>query len=127
LQTQAIAERDAAVAEKATAQAALATKDAEIAALEAQVAELSPPAIEGVPQVVTRRQARQAMLLAGLLDSVQAAIGAIPDTTQRRLAQIEWDDSQNFERQRPLLVSLATALGLTSAQLDQLFVTASGL
>jgi hypothetical protein len=138
LQAQAIAERDAAIASKQLAESylalaisdkatALAAKDAEIAALEAQVAELAPPAIGGVPQVVTRRQARQALLLAGLLDSVQAAISAIPDTTQRRLAQIEWDDSQNFERQRPLLVSLATALGLTSAQLDQLFVTASGL
>ena len=113
--------------EKAAATAALADKDAQIVALEAQVAELAPPTVNGVPQVVTRRQARQALLLAGLLDSVQAAISAIQDTTQRRLAQIEWDDSQNFERQRPLLISLATGLGLTSAQLDQLFVTASGL
>lgn len=123
-----LAAKDAELAAAATAHAAaLAAKDAEIAALEAQVAELAPPTVNGVPQVVTRRQARQALLLAGLLDSIEPAIAAIPDTTQRRLAQIEWDDSQNFERQRPLLISLATGLGLTSAQLDQLFVTASGL
>lgn len=80
-----------------------------------------------VPHSVTRRQARQALLLAGLLDSVDPAIAAIPDTTQRRLAQIEWQDSLEFERQRPLLISLATALGLDSAALDQLFITAKTL
>lgn len=80
-----------------------------------------------VPASVTRRQARQALLLAGLLDSVAPAIAAIPDTTQRALALIEWEDSQVFERHRPLLVSLATALGLNSAALDQLFITASTL
>ena len=80
-----------------------------------------------IPQSVTRRQARQALLLAGLLSSVQAAIDGIPDPIQRGLAQIEWDDSQAFERDRPLLIALATALGLDSAELDQPFITASGL
>lgn len=80
-----------------------------------------------VPASVTRRQARQALLLAGLLDSVDPAIAAIADPTERAMAQIEWQDSQDFERHRPLLVSLATALGLDSAALDQLFITASTL
>ena len=80
-----------------------------------------------VPQSVTRRQARQALLLAGMLDLVDPAIAAIPDATARGLAQIEWQDSQDFERHRPLLVSLGTALGLNSAALDQLFITASTL
>jgi hypothetical protein len=80
-----------------------------------------------IPFSVTRRQARQALLLAGLLDSVDTAIAAITDATQRKLAQIEWEDSQDFERNRPLLVSLSAALGLNSAQLDQLFITAATL
>ena len=80
-----------------------------------------------VPKSVTRRQARQALLLAGLLDSVPAAIAALPDPTQRGLAQIEWDDSQAFERNRPLLIQLATALGLDDGALDALFVQASKL
>ena len=80
-----------------------------------------------IPQSVTRRQARQALLLAGLLSSVQAAIDGIADPIQRGLAQIEWDDSQAFGRDRPLLIALATALGLDSSELDQLFITASGL
>lgn len=84
---------------------------------------VAPP----VPHQVTKRQARQALLLAGLLDSVQPAIDALPDITQRGLVQIEWDDSQVFERHRPALVSLATALGLSSTQLDDLFRTAASL
>ena len=80
-----------------------------------------------VPAKVTRRQARQALLLAGLLDDVQPAINAIPDPVQRGLAQIEWDDSQEFERNRPLLIQLGAALGLDSAALDQLFIAAHAL
>lgn len=77
-----------------------------------------------VPAKVTRRQARQALLIAGLLDDVQPAINAIADPMQRGLAQIEWDDAQEFERHRPLLIQLATALGLDDEALDNLFIQA---
>lgn len=80
-----------------------------------------------VPAGVTRRQAKQALLLNGLLSNVQPAIDAIPDATQRAMIQIEWDDSQVFERNRPALVALGTALGLNSAQLDALFLQAATL
>ena len=48
---------------------------------------LTPEEIEAaqkarVPRSVTRRQARQALLLAGLLDNVQPAINAIPEDDQ---------------------------------------------
>ena len=77
-----------------------------------------------VPAAVTRRQARQALVLAGKFDAVQLAINAIPDTTQRKLMQIEWDDSLEFERDRPSLMAIGAAIGLTSEGLDDLFRTA---
>lgn len=80
-----------------------------------------------VPEKVTRRQAKQSLALAGLLDQVQPAIDAITDPLQRQLMQIEWDDSQVFERNRPSMIALATGLGLTSQQLDALFIEASKL
>ena len=80
-----------------------------------------------VPASVTRRQAKQALLLNGLLANVQPAIDAIPDTTQRAMIQIEWDDSQVFERDRPALIALGSALGLTDIQLDNLFIEAGQL
>lgn len=105
-----------------------------------QAHEIDPPAtpdrvfaggeqidVPRVPVKVTRRQARQALLLAGLLDKVQPAINAIPDQLQRSLAQIEWDDSLEFERSRPLLVQLGYALGLNDSGLDAIFIQAGGL
>lgn len=89
--------------------------------------EAQPTAPPAVPQVVTRRQARQALLLAGRLQDVQPAIDAIADPLQRGMVQIEWDDSQEFHRTRPTLVSLATAIGMTDADLDALFVQAAQL
>lgn len=88
----------------------------------------APPAPKPVvPASVTRRQAKQALLLAGLLGNVQPAIDAIPDATQRGLVQIEWDDSQVFERDRPALNALGAALGLGGDDLDALFIMAAGL
>ncbi|MGB3069286.1 MAG: hypothetical protein WBC18_12095, partial [Ottowia sp.] len=83
--------------------------------------EPEPPS---VPQVVTRRQARRALALGGLLDLVQPAIEAIPDPTQRALAQIDWDDATDFRRDDATLLMLAAALGLTEEQLDDLFILA---
>lgn len=80
-----------------------------------------------VPAFVTRRQAKQALLLQGLLANVQPAIDAITDATQRGLMQIEWDDSQEFVRSRPSLISIGAALGLDAAGLDALFVQAEAL
>ena len=80
-----------------------------------------------VPASVTRRQAKQALLLNGLLANVQPAIDAIPDAAQRAMIQIEWDDSQEFERDRPALIALGSALGLTGVQLDSLFIEAAQL
>ena len=98
-----------------------AEKDAAIAA------DIEAKRKASVPASVTRRQAKQALLLNGLLANVQPAIDAIPDATQRAMTQIEWDDSQVFERDRPALIALGSALGLTSVQLDDLFIGAAQL
>lgn len=83
------------------------------------------PSAPTIPQSVTRRQARQALLLAGRLQDVQPAIDAIADPLQRGLVQIEWDDSQEFQRARPTLIALATAIGMTDQDLDNLFTQAA--
>jgi mevalonate kinase len=80
-----------------------------------------------VPQTVTRRQAKQALLINGKLSLVQPAIDAIADPSQKAMIQIEWDDSQEFERNRPSVIAIGTAIGLSSSQLDELFVLAATL
>ncbi len=87
----------------------------------------TPVPVSRVPATITRAQAKLALLAAGLLDSVQPTINAIADPVQRAAAQIEWDDRLTFERSNPTLVALATAMGMTSDELDALFVAAASL
>ena len=79
-----------------------------------------------VPQSVTMRQARLALLAAGLLDSVNAAIAAMP-TPERSAAVIEWEYAQTVDRASAFTQQLAAGLNLTAEQLDALFTQAAGL
>ena len=92
-------------------------------ALEALPAPTPAPA---VPRAVTMRQARLALLGAGLLDDVETAINAMSDPA-KTAARIEWDYSSELQRGHALVASLGAALGLTSGQVDSLFTTAAGL
>jgi len=76
---------------------------------------------------VTMRQARLALLQAGLLSSISAALQAIPDEMQKQAALIEWEFASTVDRSSPFTQSLASALGLTEADLDGLFQAASKL
>ncbi len=78
------------------------------------------PAIDPVPQVVSMRQARLALLAAGLLDQVNAAIAAMPGT-EGAAARIEWEYAQEVRRDSPLVMGLAPLLSLGDGQLDSLF------
>lgn len=80
------------------------------------------PAPMAAPQVVARRQALLALLAAGKLDAVDAAIQAAP-----RAVQIAWGAAGTFERACPLIDALAPTLGLTSTQIDNLFIEAATL
>ena len=96
-----------------------------VAALTAE--QIEAQRIASVPRSVTRRQARQALLLRGKLALVQPAIDAIPDATQRGLMQIEWDDSLSFDRDRPSLIAIGAAIGYDALGLDDVFTFAATL
>lgn len=82
------------------------------------------PPPPGPPQVVSRFQARAALHLAGLLTAVEALMA---DPATDTLARLAWTDAQEFRRTSPTLLAMASALSLTDAQLDQLFITAAGI
>jgi len=82
------------------------------------------PPPPGPPQVVSRFQARAALHLAGLLPQVEALMA---DPATDTLARLAWTDAQEFRRTSPTLLAMASALSLTDAQLDQLFITAAGI
>ena len=88
--------------------------------------EPAPAVMPGVPQIVTMRQARLALLGAGLLPVVDAAIAALP-SPQKEAALIEWDYSSEVHRNRAFVLTLAAALNLSTEQLDSLFTQAAAL
>lgn len=85
-----------------------------------------PAAAPVVPQVVTMRQARLALNAAGLLSMVNSTIANLTGPTGDA-ARIEWEFSSTVERHKPLVVALTPSLGLTDAQIDELFITAATL
>ena len=80
-----------------------------------------------VPEVVTPRQAKLALLQAGLLDEVEAGIEAIADPITKRIAKLDWNEANEFRRDWPLLNQLAAGMGITDGQLDELFRVAAGI
>lgn len=78
--------------------------------------------VELVPQVVTIRQAKLALLQDGLLDDIEAAMSHAD-----RATQIEWEYATEFHRDWPALVAMQPALGLSDAQVDDLFRLAATL
>lgn len=79
-----------------------------------------------VPNEVTMRQARLALLATGKLAGVEAAIASLQEP-QRTAAQIEWEYSNALQRSNPFVTQLGAALGLDDAGIDALFVEASKL
>jgi hypothetical protein len=80
------------------------------------------PYVAPVPTSVSQRQARLALLGAGLLDQVETIV-----TAAGGAAKITWDWATEITRHDPMVSTLGPALGLSDAQIDALFVTASTL
>ncbi|QQB32835.1 hypothetical protein I6I07_19515 [Achromobacter deleyi] len=102
----------------------------------------APPAV--VPAVVSRFQGRQALRLSTIEDGrivINDTSGPSP-AKRDLLAVVEdllaapttpayyreaWNDIQQFERDSPMLLAIADELGLTAANLDDLFILAATL
>lgn len=78
----------------------------------------TPPVV--VPQSVTPLQARKALRAAGLLASVNSWL-----EDQDEDVREVWEYALTIERTNPIILSAATALGLTDDGLDALFVAAA--
>lgn len=76
---------------------------------------------------VTPRQFRQAVILSGMsIASIEAAINAQSEPL-KSLAMIEWEYSMAFKRNNPLVNQMAPYIGVTSEQLDNLWLLAGTL
>lgn len=104
-------ERDAAVSQATSA-------NEQIATLQNQLAELTA---EPTVPVVSRRQARLALLQMGLFDSIESAVYSGP-----KGIQIEYE-ADVWRRDNPTLIAMVEQLGMSSEQLDQFFQLAETL
>lgn len=76
-----------------------------------------------IPQVISMRQARLVLLNANLLSTVETAI---INSTDEAL-KIEWEYATEVRRDWESLVTMATALGITELELDNLFIEGAKL
>lgn len=86
----------------------------------------APPEPEppGPPQSVTAAQGGIALIQAGLMDAVQAVVDAAETPAEIKWA---WTRATTWDRDSPALAYLSNAAGITSAQMDALFVAAAGI
>jgi hypothetical protein len=85
----------------------------------------SPPNPPFVPQQVTRAQGKVVLIQMGLWQSVLDYVNAIEDPVQKAVAEVAINDTVHWQRNSPFLNQAATALNISQAQMDQLFIQAS--
>ena len=72
---------------------------------------------------LTRKQLRNGLLSIGVTSAeVEAQIAAIPDPLEREAAMIDWQDTQSYQRDYPMINQIGAALGLPEEQIDALWL-----
>jgi len=89
---------------------------------EAMAITTPPEPTDPIPLSVTRFQARAALHLAGLLDDAEAAIAQA-----HPLSRIAWEHAHVYRRDSPTVISIGQQLGLSEADMDELFKTAASI
>ena len=77
-----------------------------------------------VPKSITNAQGRLALLQTDKLEQVETYMSQ-PNTPKEQIILFEY--VQVFERNDPVLIEVGTALGLTSEQIDDLFILGATL
>ncbi len=89
---------------------------------EGAVVEPYVPPPTPIPATVTRFQALATLAAGGWLDTVHVYIDALPRNNVQRLA---FENATDWERISPTVNAIAAMLGLSDAQVDDLFIAAS--
>lgn len=76
---------------------------------------------------LTRRQFKLTLLENGLLETIESKINQIEDPKQKSRIQIEYLESEKFERQSESVIYMINMLELTVEQVDQMWLHAMSL
>lgn len=108
----------------------VAMSESELSTLIASLQSAYDAAIASVqtppPDEVLLWQFRTAVTLAGLKESVDSTIAGLPEPA-KTIATEKWEYGNTIRRNHPMIAQLSALLGLTSAQVDDVFKTAASL
>jgi len=79
-----------------------------------------------IPGLIPNWALRAQLQIMGLFDSVQTMIDNLTGT-EKIVAVQQWEYGNQVERYHPFVIQIGTELGLTSEQLDQIFIDANKL
>jgi hypothetical protein len=91
---------------------------------------LPPPPAQAapLPDQVSNQQLRLALIEAGIFPSaILAKLNSMPAGAEKEKALAAWEYANHFRRDHPLVDSLAAQIGLSAAQVDDLFRLADTL
>lgn len=77
--------------------------------------------VKFVPELVTKYQAKMALIQAGLYTQIDQFIRDSNDN----VLKVAWYDAAAFQRSNPFISTLGSLFNLTEEQIDDLFITAS--
>lgn len=86
----------------------------------------TPEPTTSAPESITPRQGMLILSRYNLLTPVQSALANM-EGQEGVEARIDFERANEWKRDWPLLIGMATQFGLSSAQIDQMFVEASQL
>ena len=90
------------------------------------VPEYAQVEVKEVPQIVSPRQIRQALVLSGFsISAIEITLSSIEDEQQKALALIAWEYATECYRYDDLVKNLAPLLSLTEDDLDDLWIFAA--
>lgn len=85
---------------------------------------LNPDPLPVQLKPLTNRQFKLALLNAELIDSVEAKINTIEDPVLKRRIQIEYEYATAFERNSESIAMMIELLGISSSEVDQMWISA---
>jgi hypothetical protein len=85
-----------------------------------------PPRPPRVPREIPNWRCKAVLHQMGLLATVEAGMEAMTDP-ERTVALFAWNGDGKVARKGPTVIGLAAALGLTDAQVDEMFIAADGI
>lgn len=87
---------------------------------------ITPVIVPQVPQTITLWSFRAMLTVLGLVNAAESLMNSLPEP-EKTVANIQWNYGNFIDRDHPLINTLGTQLGLTTEQIDNIFIEAAKL